>query len=494
MNGETYSSNIKSLKLNYIIHFILHGLTIIYNFILIIEIIWLKNLLYTIYYWICIFVILYFLIPIIPFVYLLLKKITKKYIKIFKRLSVTFCVLVLITGLSLTILLMVNTLESQDFCRECPFNLPDSYVNNIYSDYLSKIISENDLRDDCKNRICIFNNKILDSDYPYEYICNYNPEGEFDQIRNESNINQTIQQIICHKMDSDSNYNNFYFKEKNINYFFDMCNSIGEYYICQRMTEPKKYSFKDNFNCPKKTYLIKLFIFSLLSVILNLIVSFILWKIEYSKYKFIISSINRRNIREGNKSLNSTQNVSKIQKEKVEESFKKQPTETIIVYNETEDNMVTKINNNNDDGNDNTNNIDNNNDIDNSIDDNSNKKNIQINLNINREISFNNKINKNNNSININKNVSSKILNKIVQKSPKLATKKVKSEKLSSNEKIKNEENAIKIFKINDGSSKKKENKKAKEKKEMFVRSNSYKISYYSDRNILEESKSVPEM
>ena len=490
MNEETYSSNIKSLKLNYIIHFILHGLTIIYNFILIIEIFWIKNLLYTIYFWICIFVILYILIPIIPFVYLLVKKITKKYIKIFKKLSVTFCALVLFTGLSLTILLMINTLQSQDFCRECPFALPASYVNNIYSDYLSKVINENDLQDICKNRRCIFNNKILDSDYSYEYICNYNPEGEFDKIRNESNTNQTIQQIICHKMDSNSNYNNYYFKEKNINYFLDMCNSIGEYYICQRMTEPKKYSFKDNFVCPNKTYLIKLFIFSLLSVILNLIVSFIPWKIEYSKYKFIILSFNRRNIREGNKSLNSTQNASKIQKEKVEESFKKQPTETIIVYNETEGNMVTKINNNNDDRNDNTNNIENNNDIDNSIDDNNNKKNIQINLNINREISFNNKINKNNNSININRNVSSKILNKIVQKSPKLSTKKVTSEKLSG----KKEENAIKILKINDGPSKKKENKKAKEKKEMFVRSNSYKISYYSDRNILEESKSVPEM
>ena len=494
MNGETYTSNIKSLKLNYIIHFILHGLTIIYNFILIIEIIWLRNILYTIYFWICIFVILYILIPIIPFVYLLLKKITKKYLKIFKRLSVAFCVLVLITGLSLTILLMINTLESQDFCRECPFSIPTSYVNNIYSDYLSKIIDENDLQDNCKNRICIFNNNILDSDYSYEYICNYNPEGEFDTIRNESNINQTIQQIICHKMDSDSNYNNYYFKEKNINYFFDMCNSIGEYYICQRITEPKKYSFKDNFVCPKKTYLIKLFIFSLLSVFLNLIVGFIPWKVEYSKYKFITLSINRRNIMEGNKSLNSTQNVSKVQKENVEESFKKQKTETIIVYNETDDNMVTKINNNNDEGNDNTNNIDNDNNIDNSIDDNNNKKNIQINLNINREISFNNKINKNNNSININKNVSSKILNKIVQKSPKISTKKMPSEKISANEKIKKEENVIKIFKINDGASKKKENKKAKEQKEMFVRSNSYKISYYSDRNILEESKSVPEM
>ena len=36
---------------------------------------------------------------------------------------------------------------------------------------------------------------------------------------------------------------------------------------------------------------------------------------------------------------------------------------------------------------------------------------------------------------------------------------------------------------------KKKDNKKLKEKEEVFVRSNSYKISYFSDRNILEESE-----
>ena len=483
MNGEAYISNIKSLKLNYIIHFIFHGVTIVYNFVLVKEIFWLHKLLYYLYLSISLFIILYILVPILPFIYVLLKKLTKKYIKIFKIISGMFSVLVIITGLSYTIVLMANTLESSDFCRECPFNLPVSYINNLYSDYLSNAISENNLKKTCKNRRCIFNNQIIESLYSYEYICNYNPEGEFDKTRNESNSNQTLQQIICQKIDSNSNYDNYYFKEKNIYYFFEMCNSLDEYYICQRMARQKEYSVNDNFICPNKNYLLKLFAFILLSVAFNLIIGFILWKVEYSKYKNILISFHRRNIREGNKSLNSTQNNSKIQKENVEESFKKEPTQTIIVYNETEKKMVSEINNNIN-VNDNSNNIDNDNGIDNSFDDNSNKKNIEINLNIDKEIEHNIKP------------VSSKILNKIIiQKSP-LIKKKQAKEKFNNNnkEKAKKEENSIKIFKINDSPMRKKESKKVRDTEEKSVRSNSYKISYYSERNFLEESKSVPEM
>ena len=60
--------------------------------------------------------------------------------------------------------------------------------------------------------------------------------------------------------------------------------------------------------------------------------------------------------------------------------------------------------------------------------------------------------------------------------------------KSNNNEKNKKDDNSIRIFKINDNQVKKKENKKIEEE-EVFVRSNSYKISYYSDRNILEESE-----
>ena len=516
MNGETYISNVKSLKNNYIIHFILHGLAIVYNFILIIYVFWLDNLLYNLYFSICIFVILYILIPIIPFIYVILKKLTKKYIKIFKILSTIFCVLVLITGLCFTVILMVNTLQSSDFCRECPFNLPTSYINSIYMDYSTNEISNADLKDYCQNRRCIFNNNLLDNPYSYEYICNYNPEGEFDSIKNESNLNQTLEQMICQNIDSNTNYNNYYFKEININYFFEMCNSYNQFFICQRITKPKKYHINDNFICPKKHYLMRLLVLCLISVVFNLILCFIPWRLEYSKYKKIIQSFNIRIVREGNRSLNSTQ-MSKANKENIEESFKKQPTETIIVYNETGDNMVTQINNSNDNDkytdNDinNDNNIKNDNDIknenkirsknkneDNNINNNINKKTISINMDIANEMNSNKLVKRqvsnkiiNKKNIVLKKNISEKMSNKqnsIVNNKTNNKTNN-KSNNKANNEKNKKDDNSIRIFRVSESPAKKKDNKKLKEKEEVFVRSNSYKISYFSDRNILEESE-----
>ena len=111
-----------------------------------------------------------------------------------------------------------------------------------------------------------------------------------------------------------------------------MCKSFTEYYICRRISEHKKYSFKESFKCPNNNYLKYLLFFSLICVILNLIVGFIPWKIEYNLYKKLLMSERQRNGREGSKSQNTTQNASKI-KENIQESFKKEPTEIIIVYN-----------------------------------------------------------------------------------------------------------------------------------------------------------------
>ena len=59
---------------------------------------------------------------------------------------------------------------------------------------------------------------------------------------------------------------------------------------------------------------------------------------------------------------------------------------------------------------------------------------------------------------------------------------------------MKNDDNSIKIFKINENPNRKKEIKKYKETENKFIRSNSYRISYYSERNIFEESKNVSEI
>jgi hypothetical protein len=217
--------------------------------------------------------------------------------------------------------------------------------------------------------------------------------------------------------------------------------------------------------------------------VFNLILCFIPWRLEYSKYKKIIQSFNIRIVREGNRSLNSTQ-MSKANKENIEESFKKQPTETIIVYNETGDNMVTQINNSNDNDkytdNDinNDNNIKNDNDIknenkirsknkneDNNINNNINKKTISINLDIANEMNNNKPVKRqvsnkiiNKKNIVLKKNISEKMSNKPNSIVNNKTNNKVnnKSNNKANNEKNKKDDNSIRIFRVSESPAKKK--------------------------------------
>lgn len=457
MNVNLYSSNIKDLKICYIVHFVLYGIIILFNALLIIEIIWLQSLYYYIYISLNIFGIIYLLSPIIPFIYIILKKITQKRAKKCKIITVIFCVLVIITGLSFSIILMINALESVEYCQECPFNLDNSYIYNIYDNYVNHMLSEKELKLQCTNRRCMFNNIILDNQYKYEYICNYEPTVEFDTLKNNSGVNQ-INQIICEKIEK-KNINNYFFEKEDIIKFLKMCNSYNDFYMCQRINEPKPFYVKDN-KCPEKNYLTYLTLFCLVSVLLNLILGFIPWKIEFNKFRSIMMRIRIHNNREGSKSLNSTQNNSKIQKEEIQNSFKKEPTEIIIVYNETNQNFVTNTDNSKDND-------------DEFVNNNKNKTSDLY----------------NSNNININNKAS--INKRILDRYNINVKKKNNNDKRSNNEKLRKDD-SIKILKISDNHRKNKNSKKNKEN-ELF-QSNSQRITYNSERNIFEESKSVPEI
>ena len=447
MNGNIYRTNIKALRKNYIFQLILSVVAIIFNFILLNEIYWLNSLLYYIYISICIFGILYFLIPIIPFIFILLKKLTLKRLKIFKVISIIFCSFVIITGLAFIIVLMINTLEFVQFCHECPFNLQDSYIDNIYNDYINNNLNEKVLKDQCTNRRCMFNNDILESQYNYEYICNYNPTEEFGKIRNEINTNETINNVECNKIQK--NINNYNFENRIIYKFFEMCNSFEEFYICQRIDEPNYYAIEDEFKCPKKTYMTYLILFCMISVLLNLILSFFPWKLEYNKYKNILDNIRPHNNRIESNSLNSTRNASKIKKEEVDRSFKKEPTEIIIVYNNTEENIINENENNN-----------------------TSYDNAQINNKKNSEI--NNPIKFN--TIIINNNIRN---NKIKN-----------NNNLINKDNMEKEDTNMKLLKINNNQSKKKENEKNnKIKNKDNISNKSSTFSPTSERHILEYSK-----
>ena len=337
-------SKINDLRVNYIIQLILNGIIVIFNFILLLKLIWFDKLLYYLYLSLSIFGIFYLIIPIIPLVFILKKLLNKLSIKRFKILSLIFCFLSLLTGLSFSFSLLFNSLEFTEFCLECPFNLPNSYINNIYDNYLNKNIQEKDLKEVCTNRRCLFKNENSDYQYKYEYFCNYDPFKEFNPIKTNISSNDSVNQIECSKLDK-KNINYYKFEKEEIYKYYEICDTLlDEYYICQRINEPKIFSLKENFICPKIEFFIYLIILCTLNILFNLIFNFLLWRDEYIKYKDIIKFLNENNTnRISSNSLNSTQNTSQIQKEKKEENFKKEKTGIIIVC--TEQNFINKSSN-----------------------------------------------------------------------------------------------------------------------------------------------------
>ena len=456
MNGDAYRTKIRELKKNYILHLIVNAIIIIFNLVLSFEIFWLNEILYYLYFSLSIFGILYFIIPIIPLIFLLLKKLTQKNIKIFKIKSFIFCGSVIVTGISFIITLMVNALKMNEFYPECPFNLQNSYINKIYSDYMDNNLEEKQLKNHCINRRCILNKEVLSNSYPYEYICNYDPTTDFEKIINKTNNNnETITQIQCNKI---GNFNNYHFGNKEIYKFLEMCNSYEQFYICQRISEPKVYSIPEDFKCPKKNYMTILIFLCMVSVLLNLIISFFPWRIEYIKYKNIIYYLtsNSNNNAQNNNSLNSTQNASKIKKVEQEKSFKKEPTEIIFVYTNTDENMIKQ---------------------DTSYD----EKEINI--------SCQNKKRNSTKEINNNIKINNIINNNMINNNIKINSMNYKNNK--DNIKMEQSPN-IKILKMNKNQ-KKKETERNKTKENISdTSSNSSKFSPTSERNILGRSERVP--
>ena len=450
MNGNYITSNIKYLKFTYIIQMLLYVLIFAFNFYLISKIVWLNTMAYYLYLSISFFGIIYFLIPLVTLVYIQIKILTQKNIKLLKIFSVTFCIIAIITGLCFTFILMMNSLELGDFCRECPFNLPDSYINIIYKSYINNNSKKNVLKEQCSYRRCLFINQIYESQDTYEYICNYYPTTEFGAYNMNNNTIRNSNEIKCQNVENEL-ITIFNFEKKEINKYLEMCSSFSNFYICQRIKQPKIYSIKEDYKCPKKDYMTYFILYCMLSILFNLILNFILWKCGYTKYKNILIYLRGINInRVCSTSLNSTKNTAKIQNEIKEESFKKEKTETIIVY--TEENMINEINNSN------------NNYIG------ENNKNILIigNMIINQNKNIRNalKINDENNEDN-----------------------------LSTNDEYKNTEmNTIKIYKIDEKISNREEKEeKNKEINNNIFISNSYYISS-SERNIEKDNQKIPKI
>ncbi len=339
--NEILFSEIKCMKMNFTLHILFYIIVIIFNFILITKIIFIRKILYYLYLSSSCIDIIYFAFPLLPFSFILSKKISKKNIPIFRLLTLIFCAIAIISGLLFAVIIMINIIESTEFCRECPFNIPLSEISN------EKI---------CHNKICILNNEQLDNEYPYEHFCNYDASKNFDQKEGpfKKSINDTYEmeidsQIICEEY----KINDYMIENEVINKYINFCGKIRVYYICKRLFKSKNYDVEEGIKCPENSYVKKLFIICILNILLNLIISFIPWRAQMNNYDSIMQRL-RPQQRHSN-SLNSTKNDSKIKKEIAEGSFKRVPTEVIIVggnniihLNKSSNNISNDIDNQND--------------------------------------------------------------------------------------------------------------------------------------------------
>ena len=383
-------NEIKTLKWIYIIHIFILVLILTFDFILLFVIYWLNEILKHLYLSGIIISITYFLVPIMSLIFICLNKLKNSYYHKFKALSLMFCFISIILGIFLAGILMADAIESPEFCKECPFNLPLEGINSI--------INSNDFINKCPQRRCVVNSinyEILEKNENnyYEYICNYDPSSEFEETV-ETNYNNS-DNIKCDLL----NVNNFKIQDlKNtfsFNFYYN-CYNYVYFYKCERNKEPNKFKLKENFVCPDSNYMTILIIYSMFNVILNLGINFIQFKLEYNKYLLLINppiAFNRKT-----NSFSSTLNSSKIQNENNDNQnkFENLPTEILIVSND----IINPNNNKKDNINEKNKNIDENND--------KNINNINIdNESVLKNLNSNSKTELNKNKKNINNDIKS---------------------------------------------------------------------------------------
>lgn len=343
MDQETEQEEIKPLIFNYVFHFILFVLILILHIVIYMKIYWLYPSLSVLFQLGTYLNIVYFLYAIFPFILLLKKNYRKKLIIFIKKITFIFLLITALFGLMISIVMLINLLNSSTFCRECPFNLNIAHLNSVIGPYYGKTVSNDDIKDKCSSRRCVLDSENIDEEFPDLYVCNYDPSDEYDsdelykrQFPNGTEITSN-KQIKCYTISP--NFNNIEFNHIEMHYYLDLCYYYSDFYRCSRFNKPEKYYNLDlNNNCPETNYLILIYILCALIIIMDLVISLLPWGVEFMSLKRIVNILNggRRKVN----SNNSTEKGSEISND--EESFKKEKTPVIIVVPEENSNDINE--------------------------------------------------------------------------------------------------------------------------------------------------------
>ena len=350
MDQETEDEEIKPLIFNYIFHIALFIIYLALHIIIYSKLFWIHNSLGVIFQIGTYFNIIYFIFPIYPFIIILKRKYKKKIITTLKIMTLIFLIIAITFGLIISLVFIINSIKSNTFCKECPFNLNLEHLNEVFGSYYGLGKKDSSLKNKCNSRRCVLYQENQEEQYPYFYLCNYDPSDEFDEgtftRQNENGEEITADKLlIC--LSISPNYNLIRFPQSEFYSYLDLCFFYADFYRCKRFNKPDKhYNLDLDTECPDSNYLLLIYILCVLVVILDIIIAILPWGIEYITFKkiLLLLSVTRRKAN----SNNSTAKSSEISQD--EESYKKEITPVIIVERENEINdfvLNTHINDNN---------------------------------------------------------------------------------------------------------------------------------------------------
>lgn len=343
---------IRSMQITYIFHFIFYVLLGIEHLLIILKIFWNSKIHIKFFISCSIIDLIFLLYPIIPLVLIYRIILKKNLAKIFRLISLIIIILSLIIGIIINIFFWLNLKETTSFSRECPYNVNDIKI----------FLGEEDTTEKCLNRRCILESLNGLGDYPYNYICNYNSQKDFEIDPNaQYPVKQSDGSIIYLKYyiqcQEKNSIEELFTDKNNINndnviyIYLKKCwdnNDMNGFYLCQRYEFPNKYEVEENYKCPKDNYNIILYLCGIFLIVLDIIFAFIPWSLDYKSYSRILLFDNSQN---ENLELDSNEN-----NENNNEQQRRRHNET-----NTSSNNNPNSNNNERNNNQNENNINNNN-------------------------------------------------------------------------------------------------------------------------------------
>ena len=350
MDHQTEQEEIKPLIFNYIFHFVLFVLILTMHLIMHDRIYWLFSSIKVLYLLGAYLNIIYAIFPIYPFIIICLRKYKKNQFQLLKKFTFILLIATIVFGLIVSIAILINLLNTKVFCRECPFNLSSDHLNAVLGKYYGKHNTDKKIKNLCKSRRCVFDREEPAQDFPYYYLCNYDPRDEFDfgeiykRKRPDGTQLSSSSQLKCEYITS--YHQTIYFQKSELHSYLDLCYQESYFFLCQRFIQPEKYYDLDlDLSCPETNYLLLMIIFTVLVILIDIIISILPWTIEFISFKRIIAILSIDRIKVN--SANSTEKSSHISNNDL--SFKKEKTPILIIplNDEINININNKDENNN---------------------------------------------------------------------------------------------------------------------------------------------------